>query len=57
MARESLEHGLSQQGYGNALRYMLNRIKIRNKFSRYRYVKETGGVSVDKGGVTWGGVM
>jgi hypothetical protein len=30
---------------------------LKNKFSRYRYVKETGGVSVDKGGVTWGGAM
>ena len=28
---------------------LLNRIKIRNKFSRSRYVKVTGGVSVDKG--------
>ena len=28
----------------------LNRIKIRNKFSRSRYIKETGGVSVDRGG-------
>ena len=50
VARESLEQGLSQQGYGNALRYLLNRIKIRNKFSRSRYVKLTGGVSVDRGG-------
>ena len=49
VARESLEHGLSQQGYGNALRYLVNHIKIRNKFSRCRYVKVTGGVSVDRG--------
>ena len=28
---------------------MLNRIKIRKKFSRFRYVKVTGGVSVDGG--------
>ena len=48
MARESLEHGLSQQGYGNALRYLLNHIKIIKKFSRSRYIKETGGVSLDK---------
>ena len=45
---------LSQQGYGNALRYLLNHIKIRNKFSKSRYIKETGGVSVDKGGCGMG---
>ena len=56
VARESLEHGLSQQGYGNALRYMLNHIKIRNKFSRSRYIKETGGVSLVKR-VPWGGAL
>ena len=49
MARESLEHGLSQKGYGTALRYLLNHIKIRNKFSRSLYIKETGGVSLDRG--------
>jgi hypothetical protein len=43
VARESLEHGLSQKGYGTALRYLLNHIKIRNKFSRFQYVKEPGG--------------
>ena len=34
----------------NRASLLLNRIKIRNKFSRYRYIKLTWGISLDKGG-------